>query len=101
MIQGPLTSGQGLPFLELQLLTQTLELMVRLRHMGESPVCHPGPDLGPCWYVTMEHFTSFPLVSEFLRQNQHTHVTRIARKQVETQTCGARGRQWQGSWWQL
>lgn len=41
--------------------------------------------------VAMENFTSFPLVSEFLRQNRHAPVIRNAPKQVETQARGEGG----------
>lgn len=59
--------------------------MVRLTHVVLRTKFVPR---GLAWalvgMVAMENFTSCPLVSEFLRQNQHARVTRIAPKQVET-----------------
>lgn len=65
--------------------------MVRLTHVVLRTKFVPR---GLAWalvgMVAMENFTSCPLVSEFLRQNQHARVTRIAPKQVETQARGSR-----------
>lgn len=83
----------GDSFLEPQLLTQNLELTVRLTHVVLRTKFVPQ---GLAWalvgVVAMENVTSFPLVSEFLRQSQHTRVTGIAPKQVETQARESRGR---------
>lgn len=68
-----------------QLLTQIPELMVRLLVVSQGLV----------WavvIVTLEKLTSFPLVSEFLRQNWQARVIRIPPTQVEAQACGSQRR---------